>query len=121
MNIHEHQAKKILKDYGAPVSNGVVILRPDEITSKIKELKSGNIEGSKNVPFMELINEKDNTFKDKRELGLVFEKLQLDTNKHKAFTCGSGVTACILGLANSIISGKNPVIYDGSWSEYGLK
>jgi thiosulfate/3-mercaptopyruvate sulfurtransferase len=86
-----------------------------------KELKSGNIEGSKNVPFMELINEKDNTFKDKKELGLVFEKLQLDTNKHKAFTCGSGVTACILGLANSIISGKNPVIYDGSWSEYGLK
>ena len=38
-----------------------------------------------------------------------------------AFTCGSGVTACILGLANSIISGKTPVIYDGSWSEYGLK
>jgi len=38
-----------------------------------------------------------------------------------AFTCGSGITACILGLANSIISGKKPVIYDGSWSEYGLK
>jgi thiosulfate/3-mercaptopyruvate sulfurtransferase len=70
---------------------------------------------------MELINEKDNTFKDGGELGLVFEKLQLDSSKHRAFTCGSGVTACILGLANSIISGKNPVIYDGSWSEYGLK
>ena len=25
MNIHEHQAKKILKEYGASVSNGVVI------------------------------------------------------------------------------------------------
>ena len=25
MNIHEHQAKKILKEFGAPVSNGVVI------------------------------------------------------------------------------------------------
>ena len=37
-----------------------------------------------------------------------------------AFTCGSGVTACILGLANSIISGKKPTIYDGSWAEYGL-
>ena len=37
-----------------------------------------------------------------------------------AFTCGSGVTACILGLANSIISGKKPIIYDGSWAEYGL-
>ena len=24
MNIHEHQAKEILKEFGAPVSNGVV-------------------------------------------------------------------------------------------------
>ena len=36
MNIHEHQAKKILKDYGAPVSNGVVIYSLEEINEKIK-------------------------------------------------------------------------------------
>ena len=35
------------------------------------------------------------------------------------FTCGSGITACVLGMAYSLISGKNAVIYDGSWSEYG--
>ena len=40
MNIHEHQAKKILKEYGAPVSNGVVILDPSEVAKKIKSLKS---------------------------------------------------------------------------------
>tara|TARA_B110000027_G_scaffold114645_1_gene124359 strand:+ start:698 stop:1858 length:1161 start_codon:yes stop_codon:yes gene_type:complete len=40
MNIHEHQAKKILKEYGAPVSNGVVILETNEIKNKIKLLKS---------------------------------------------------------------------------------
>ena len=40
MNIHEHQAKKILKNYGIPVSKGVVILKFDEIESKIKQLKS---------------------------------------------------------------------------------
>jgi succinyl-CoA synthetase beta subunit len=40
MNIHEHQAKKILKDYGAPVSKGVVIFHPSEIKEKIKELSS---------------------------------------------------------------------------------
>ena len=40
MNIHEHQAKKILKDYGAPVSNGVVIFSPEEIDTKVKQLNS---------------------------------------------------------------------------------
>ena len=37
MNIHEHQAKEILRDYGAPVSNGVVIFSPNEIKNKILE------------------------------------------------------------------------------------
>ena len=86
-----------------------------------KELKSGNIEGSKNLPFTELINKSDKTFKKKNELTDIFVKHKVDINKNLAFTCGSGITACVLGLANSIISGKKPLIYDGSWSEYGLK
>ena len=40
MNIHEHQAKEILKEFGAPVSNGVVIFSIDEIKEKIVKLKS---------------------------------------------------------------------------------
>tara|TARA_B100000035_G_scaffold259452_1_gene230086 strand:+ start:2677 stop:3840 length:1164 start_codon:yes stop_codon:yes gene_type:complete len=40
MNIHEHQAKAILKEYGAPVSNGVVVLSIDEINEEIKKLNS---------------------------------------------------------------------------------
>ena len=40
MNIHEHQAKEILKEFGAPVSNGIVILAIDEINEKISQLKS---------------------------------------------------------------------------------
>ena len=40
MNIHEHQAKEILKEFGAPVSNGIVILAVDEINEKISQLKS---------------------------------------------------------------------------------
>ena len=86
-----------------------------------KEIRSGKIEGSKNIPFIELINEKDRTFKNKEEITSVFKRLDIDPTKNLAFTCGTGVTACVLGLANSIISGKNPIIYDGSWSEYGLK
>jgi len=85
-----------------------------------KELRSGNIKGSINLPFQKLINEEDRTFKKKNELINIFREKKILIDKEMAFTCGSGVTACILGLANSIISGKKPIIYDGSWAEYGL-
>ena len=85
-----------------------------------KELKSGNIKGSINLPFQKIINE-NRTFKKKDELIKIFKSKDISFEKEMAFTCGSGVTACILGLANSIISGKKPIIYDGSWAEYGLK
>ena len=85
-----------------------------------KELRSGNIKGSINLPFQKIIN-KNRTFKKKDELIKIFKSKDISFEKEMAFTCGSGVTACILGLANSIISGKKPIIYDGSWAEYGLK
>ena len=40
MNIHEHQAKEILKEFGAPVSNGIVIFSINELKEKIGKLKS---------------------------------------------------------------------------------
>ena len=40
MNIHEHQAKEILKEFGAPTSNGVVIKSIEEIKKQIVKLKS---------------------------------------------------------------------------------
>ena len=86
-----------------------------------KELRSGNIKGSKNMPFTELINGNDHTFKKKEQLISIFRQNKIDPNKKIAFTCGSGITACVLGLTNSIISGKKPVVYDGSWAEYGIK
>ena len=43
MNIHEHQAKKILKQFGVLIPKGVVILSLKEITKKIKNLNSKNL------------------------------------------------------------------------------
>jgi len=40
MNIHEHQAKKILKKYGASVPNGVFALSVDELVQQAKTLKT---------------------------------------------------------------------------------
>ena len=84
-------------------------------------LKSGHIQNSLNLPFSECINKSDHTFKTKEALLKIFEDLKISKEKNQVFTCGSGVTACILAMANKIINDKNPIIYDGSWSEYGLK
>ncbi|WP_175410995.1 sulfurtransferase [Streptomyces sp. TRM64462] len=36
------------------------------------------------------------------------------------FTCGSGVTACVLALAAELAGYRDLSVYDGSWSEWGL-
>jgi len=38
MNIHEYQAKRLLRDFGAPVSDGRVVLKADEAKSMAGEL-----------------------------------------------------------------------------------
>ena len=43
MNIHEHQAKSILKEFGVPVSNGIVILSVDELKKEISKLKTEEV------------------------------------------------------------------------------
>ncbi len=40
MNIHEHQAKKLLKEFGVPVPNGIYGFSVDEILRKSKLLKT---------------------------------------------------------------------------------
>ena len=35
------------------------------------------------------------------------------------FSCGSGLTACVLALGAEISGYKNIAVYDGSWTEWG--
>ena len=84
-------------------------------------LKKGHIPGSKNIPFQNCINVATNTFKSKSELVNIFKENNVDYYKPTVFMCGSGITACVLGLAYFLISDKNAVIYDGSFAEWGKK
>ena len=43
MNIHEYQAKEILKKFGAKIPNGVVIFSLNEIDKNFKKLRSNKI------------------------------------------------------------------------------
>ncbi len=86
-----------------------------------KGLRSGNIKNSFCIPFNECLND-DKTFKKKDDLKIIFKTcLKNIEEKNIVFSCGSGVTACVLALAYSLINDKyHPCIYDGSWAEYGI-
>jgi len=92
-----------------------------KVTEPRKGLRSGNIKNSFCIPFNYCLND-DKTFKNKDELKKIFEScLKNVYEKDIVFSCGSGVTACVLALAYSIINDKYlPCIYDGSWAEYGI-
>jgi thiosulfate/3-mercaptopyruvate sulfurtransferase len=80
-------------------------------------VRSGHIPFSKNLPYSTLIEQ--GKLKSKEEISNLFNQINPD-NKDITFTCGSGVTACILHLASEIIDNNNcNSVYDGSWSEWG--
>jgi thiosulfate/3-mercaptopyruvate sulfurtransferase len=79
-------------------------------------LRSGTIPNSINLPFTSLMH--GNCLKPKEDLKAIFESLNV-SKKRLVFSCGSGITACVLALASEITGYKNFSVYDGSWTEYG--
>ena len=84
-----------------------------------KNVRSGSIPNSLCLPFKKIINE-DSTFKKKDEISKIFNQIIDLKHNNLVFSCGSGVTACVLALAYSLVDNTySPTIYDGSWAEYG--
>ena len=79
-------------------------------------LRSGTIPNSKNLHYKLLFN--GNCLKPKTKLKALFDTFD-SSDKQLTFSCGSGITACILALAAELSDYKNTSVYDGSWTEYG--
>jgi len=77
-------------------------------------LQSGHIEGSLNIPFQEVLE--DGCFRTSDELKQLFQEIPAETAL--TFSCGSGLTACIVMLAAEQALENKVSIYDGSWTEW---
>ncbi|MCY4260141.1 MAG: 3-mercaptopyruvate sulfurtransferase [Rhodobacteraceae bacterium] len=82
-----------------------------------RDIPSGSIPGSRNLPFGNLLNE-DGTMKPGPELVGAFRQEGVDLNQPIITTCGSGVTAAILSLALKVIGHQCHSLYDGAWVEW---
>jgi thiosulfate/3-mercaptopyruvate sulfurtransferase len=87
-----------------------------EIAEPREGLRMGTIPSSVNLPFTDLLD--DGVLKPKVELEKLFYMLA-DKSDAVIFSCGSGITACVLALGATISGYKNISVYDGSWTEWG--
>lgn len=81
-------------------------------------LRPGHMPGALNLPFTEL-QRADGLLRPATELRAAFETLTGDRER-LYFSCGSGVTACVLALGATLAGYEDLAVYDGSWSEWGI-
>ncbi|OSY89459.1 hypothetical protein WH52_02150 [Tenacibaculum holothuriorum] len=82
------------------------------------DLRGGHIPTSKSLPHAEV--QLDGKMKSKEELRAIFNEKNVHS-KPLIFSCGSGITACILALAAEVSEQKNYKVYDGSWTEWASR
>lgn len=84
-------------------------------------VRAGHMPGALNLHYASLFDTEGThagLLKSKEDLSFIYNQL---SPHHRAliFSCGSGVTACILALAATIVGYTDISVYDGSWSDWG--
>ncbi|WP_261817276.1 sulfurtransferase [Vibrio gallicus] len=88
-----------------------------EVAEPRPGVRAGRIPNSVNLPFASLMD--GNRFKSKQALSELFFEIGASNVQRLVFSCGSGITACILILAAHEIGLSDTILYDGSWAEWG--
>lgn len=100
----------------------VVDARPaDRFTGETPEprpgMRSGHMPGARNLPFTAL--QRDGRMLPPDELAEAFRDAGVDPGAPLVSTCGSGVTAATILLAQEALGHARGRLYDGSWAEWG--
>ncbi|MCB5165432.1 sulfurtransferase [Streptomyces bambusae] len=81
-------------------------------------LRGGHMPGAVSLPFGEL-QDGAGRMLPPGVLRTAFEEAAGERER-LVFSCGSGVTACVLALGAELAGYRDTAVYDGSWSEWGL-
>ncbi|MEX0337067.1 sulfurtransferase [Vibrio tubiashii] len=88
-----------------------------EVAEPRAGIRSGHIPNSACQPFAELMD--GHKLKPVEELQSILTSSLSQQASQTLFSCGSGVTACIVLLAAHLCGYQNLAVYDGSWTEWG--
>jgi thiosulfate/3-mercaptopyruvate sulfurtransferase len=85
-------------------------------------VESGHMPHAINTPWARFFDPTKNySFVDPETAARVFSEAGADVSGPVITTCGSGVTAAILGFMIERQGNKNWKLYDGSWHEWGQR
>jgi thiosulfate/3-mercaptopyruvate sulfurtransferase len=122
--IYHSEKIKFIEDVIASIDNSSLLIadaRSKErflgtVSEPRKEVRSGHIPNAVCVPYTEMLQE--GKMKSAKELACAFLEIN-PAKKELIFTCGTGITACILALGATLSGIDNYSVYDGSWTEWG--
>ena len=80
--------------------------------------RAGHIPGALNVPYKSLLDA-DGRFLPADRLAELLDGYGVDLDRPIVAYCNGGVSATAVANAVEIVSGRRPVVYDGSWNQWG--
>ncbi|KAI8910765.1 Rhodanese-like domain-containing protein [Entophlyctis helioformis] len=82
-------------------------------------LSSGHMPTAINLPFTKVLDPVTQTMLPRNELIKLFHDTGVNLNRPIINTCGSGITASVLFVAQEIAGATDQIaVFDGSWTEY---